>query len=104
MPSARMESGSTTPRSAPLRWGALIYSFEIGPYVDGWRDHEHAARVFACRKLEGSDVLPYRSGRSRRLYLALAKVGIMWGVVGVYKSMRTAKREAQRVLPGEDSS
>ncbi len=96
MSNLKTESRSTAMRKVALRWSGPVASFDVGPYRDGWRGAERVARVFACRKLAGLDVLPYPSGRPRRLYLALADVGGTWATVGVYKSLRTAKRECER--------
>jgi hypothetical protein len=86
-----------------IRWdGRWISYYDVGPHVDAFQGGRHAARIFECRRLAGLDVLPHPSGRRRRLYLALARVGGTWGVAGVYKSRRTAKRAVARVLRGQE--
>jgi hypothetical protein len=88
-----------------IRWdGVWATDFDEGPHMDGYRDGRYVARVVKCRKLAGLDVLPYPSGRRRRLYLALADVGGTWGLVGVFKSLRTAKQECERVLPAKTAT
>jgi hypothetical protein len=88
-----------------IRWdGRWINHFDIGPHKDAYQGGRHAARIIECRRLAGYDVLPHPSGRRRRLYLALARVGGTWGTLGVYKSQRTAKREVERALRGLTSS
>jgi hypothetical protein len=92
------------PRTETLRWSGFIAAFDEGPHCDGWHEGRRVARVFACRKLAGLDVLPYPSGRRRRLYLALADAGGTWGLVGVYKSLPTAKRACEKVLPAKTAT
>jgi hypothetical protein len=83
------------PRTENLRWGGLVADFPEGPHHDARHGRERVARVVACHELYGMPVLPHPSGRRRRLFLALARVGGTWAVAGVYKSLRTAKRMAE---------
>lgn len=82
-----------------MRWsGCWVSAFPEGPHMDGWRSGERAARVVALRQVAGVPVMPNRSGRKRRLYLAMVCLRGEWKVVGVYGSSRSAKRWCERTL------
>lgn len=82
-----------------MRWsGCWITSFPEGPHVDGWWSGERAARVVALRQVAGVPVMPNRSGRKRRLYLAMACLRGKWMVVGVWRTSWSAKRACERAL------
>ncbi len=82
-----------------MRWsGCWVSAFPEGPHMDGWRSGERAARVVALRQVAGIPVMPNRSGRKRRLYLAMVCLWGEWTVVGVYGTSRSAKRACERAL------
>jgi hypothetical protein len=82
-----------------MRWsGYWTKAFDEGRHMDGRLDGEYVARVIALERLSGMPVMPHRSGRKRRLYLAMVCLRGEWMVVGVYGSSRSAKRWCERTL------
>ncbi len=86
-----------------LTWTGPVRAFAEGLHYDGLLAGVRVARVVACRTLDGLPVLPYPSGRRRRLYLALVDVGGARGIVGVFKSLQAARRAcAERIRRTQD--
>ena len=82
-----------------LKWTSCwVTAFPEGPHIDGRRDGVRVARVVACRRIGGVQVMPHPCGRERRLYLAMAYRHNDWQVVGVYGSLGAAQRECARAL------
>lgn len=82
-----------------MRWDRCwISAFLEGPRMDGWRGGLRVARVVLLRQVAGIPVMPNRSGRKRRLYLAMANCGRGWEAVGVYGTAKKARHEAERAL------
>ena len=82
-----------------MKWDRCwISAFLEGPHVDGWRGGLRVARVVSLRQVAGIPVMPNRSGRKRRLFLAMVCLRGEWTVVGVYGSSRSAKRWCERTL------
>lgn len=82
-----------------MRWSAYwTKSFADGRHVDGHRGGELVARVFALDRISGVPIMPHASGRTRRLYLAMACLRGAWAVVGVYGTSWSAKRACERTL------
>lgn len=82
-----------------MKWDRCwISAFLEGPHMDGWRGGLRVARVVSLRQVAGIPVMPNRSGRKRRLYLAMANCGRGWEAVGVYGTAKKARHEAERAL------
>jgi hypothetical protein len=82
-----------------MRWTSYwTKAFDEGRHMDGRLDGEYVARVFELERLVGFPVMPHRSGRQRRLYLALACPRGKWMVVGVYGTSGAAKWACERAL------
>ncbi len=82
-----------------MKWDRCWISALLeGPHMDGWRRGLRVARVVSLRQVAGIPVMPNRSGRKRRLYLAMANRGRGWEAVGVYGTAKKARHEAERAL------
>jgi hypothetical protein len=81
--------------TSAVRWDGPVAAFDEGTHHDAFLAGERVARVVVCRRLAGMDVMPYPSGRRRRLFLALAGVDRRMQIVGVLKTLRAAKRECE---------
>ncbi|MFN8730831.1 MAG: hypothetical protein ACK5Z4_13335 [Planctomyces sp.] len=82
-----------------MKWDRCwISAFLEGPHMDGWRGGLRVARVVSLRQVAGIPVMRNRSGRKRRLYLAMANRGRGWEAVGVYGTAKKARQEAERAL------